>query len=49
MRHVLASLLLALAAVSPVFAQGVSAVELQIERLRAQLRDVVEREAQLAA
>jgi chromosome segregation ATPase len=47
MRHVLATLLLALATVSPVSAQDVTAVELRIERLRAQLRDVVDREAQL--
>ncbi|MDT5270298.1 MAG: hypothetical protein QOH49_2484 [Acidobacteriota bacterium] len=47
MRHVLASLLLALVAASPAWAQDVSAVELQIERLRSQLRDVVDREARL--
>src|ERR1044071_2005498 len=47
MRQVLVSLLLALAAVSTAWAQDVSAVESQIERLRAQLRDVVDREAQL--
>ena len=47
MRHLLASLLLALAAASASLAQDASAVELQIERLRAQLRDVVDREAQL--
>lgn len=46
-RHILVSLLFALAAASPAWAQDVSAVELQIERLRAQLRDVVDREAQL--
>lgn len=47
MRHILVSLLLALAAASPAWAQDVSAIELQIERLRAQLRDVVDRESQL--
>ena len=47
MRQVLVSLLLALAAVSGAWAQDVAAVESQIERLRAQLRDVVDREAQL--
>ena len=46
-RHILVSLLLVLAAVPTAWAQDVSAVELQIERLRAQLRDVVDREAQL--
>lgn len=47
MRHVLASLLLALAAIYPARAQDISAVELQTERLRTQLRDVIDREAQL--
>ena len=47
MKNVLASLLLALAAVFPVSAQDISTVEIQIEHLRAQLRDVVDREAQL--
>jgi chromosome segregation ATPase len=46
-RHILIGVLLALAAVSPAWAQDSSAVELQIERLRAQLRDAVDREAQL--
>jgi chromosome segregation ATPase len=46
-RHILIGVLLALATVSPAWAQDSSAVELQIERLRAQLRDVVDREAQL--
>src|SRR5215204_1252914 len=46
---VLTSLLFLLVAAiaCPARAQDVSAVELQIERLRAQLRDVVDREAQL--
>lgn len=47
MRHILISLLLAFAAAPGAWAQDVSAVELQIERLRAQLRDVMNREAQL--
>jgi hypothetical protein len=47
MRHIFMGVLLALVAASPAWAQDVSAVEIQIERLRAQLRDVVEREAQL--
>lgn len=47
MRHILVGLLFALAAVSSAWAQDASAVEVQIERLRAQLRDVVDREAQL--
>jgi len=38
---------LVLASAAPAWAQDVSAAELQIERLRAQLRDVVDREAQL--
>lgn len=46
-RHILVSLLFALAAACPAWAQDVSAVEIQIERLRTQLRDVVDREAQL--
>lgn len=46
-RHILVGMLVALAAVSPAWAQDSSTVELQIERLRAQLRDVVDREAQL--
>jgi hypothetical protein len=41
------SLLLILAAAPTAWAQDVYAVELQIERLRAQLRDVVDLEAQL--
>lgn len=45
--HIFIGALLALAAVSPSWGQDVSAVELQIERLRAQLRDVVDHEAQL--
>lgn len=46
-RHILIGVLLALASVSPAWAQDSSAVELQIERLRGQLRDAVDREAQL--
>lgn len=46
-RHIFIGLLLALAATVPAWAQDVSAVELQIERLRSQLRDVIDREAQL--
>ena len=46
-RHLFIGLLLALAAAVPAWAQDVSAVELQIERLRSQLRDVIDREAQL--
>lgn len=47
MRHIFIGLLLAFAAAVPAWAQDVTAVELQIERLRAQLRDVVDREALL--
>lgn len=47
MRHIFISLLLVLGGAFPAWAQDVSAVEIQIERLRAQLRDVVDREAQL--
>ena len=47
MRHIFMGVLLALVAASTAWAQDVSAVEIQIERLRAQLRDVVDREAQL--
>lgn len=47
MRYIFISLLLVLGGAFPAWAQDVSAVELQIERLRAQLRDVVDREAQL--
>ena len=46
-RHTLASLVFALAVAFPAWAQDVTAVEIQIERLRAHLRDVVDREAQL--
>lgn len=46
-RHILISLLLALVAASPIWAQDSSTVELQVERLRVQLRDLVDREAQL--
>ena len=47
MRHILISALLILGASVAAWAQDVSAVELQIERLRAQLREVVDREARL--
>lgn len=47
MRHIFISLLLVLGGAFPAWAQDVSAVEIQIERLRSQLRDVVDREAQL--
>lgn len=47
MRSIFISLLLILGAAAQAVAQDVSAVELQIERLRAQLRDVVDREAEL--
>jgi len=46
-RRIFVSLLLVLGAAVPARAQDVSAVELQIERLRSQLRDVVDREARL--
>lgn len=47
MRYIFISLLFVLAAAAPALAQDISAVELQIEKLRSQLRDVVDREAQL--
>jgi membrane protein involved in colicin uptake len=47
MRRLVFSVLLVFALAAHAWAQDVSAVELQIERLRAQLRDVVDREAQL--
>ena len=47
MPRIFVSACLILAAAAAAWAQDVSAVELQIERLRAQLRDVVDREAQL--
>ena len=47
MRRILISSLLVLVAVAPAWAQDVSAVEIQIERLRSQLRDVVDLEARL--
>lgn len=47
MRHLVFIALLVLASASNVWAQDVSDVELRIERLRSQLRDVVDREAQL--
>lgn len=46
-RHLFIGVLLALAAAAPAWAQDVSAVELQIERLRSQLREVIDREGQL--
>ena len=46
-RRIFISLLLMLGACIAAWAQDVSAVELQIERLRSQLRDVVDREAKL--
>jgi membrane protein involved in colicin uptake len=46
-RHISISVLLILGVAAQAPAQDISAVEIQIERLRAQLRDVVEREAQL--
>ena len=47
MRRFVFSVLLVLASAAHAWAQDVSAVELQIERLRSQLRDVVDRESQL--
>ena len=47
MSRIFVSVFLILATAATARAQDVSAVELQIERLRAQLRDVVDREAQL--
>lgn len=47
MRQIFIGVLLLLLAASAAWAQEISAVELQIERLRTQLRDVVDREAQL--
>jgi chromosome segregation ATPase len=46
-RHIYIGLLLALVANTPTWAQDVSTIELQIERLRVQLRDVVDREGRL--
>lgn len=46
-RYILVGLLFALATAPPAWSQDVSAVEVQIEHLRSQLRDVVDREAQL--
>jgi len=45
--NILIGVLLVVAAAIPAPAQDVSAAELRIEKLRAQLRDVVDREAQL--
>jgi hypothetical protein len=47
MRRFVISALLVLAATLPTWAQSASAVELQIEALRAQLREVAEKEAEL--
>lgn len=47
MRRIFISLLLVLGGAFQAWAQDVSALESQIERLRSQLRDVVDREAQL--
>ena len=47
MRHILTSLVFILTAALTAWAQDVSAVEIQIERLRSQLRDVVDLEARL--
>jgi chromosome segregation ATPase len=46
-RHIFISVLLVLGVAVPAWAQDISAVELQIERLRSQLRDVVDLEARL--
>lgn len=46
-RRLVFSVLLVLISTAHAWAQDASAVEIQIERLRAQLRDVVDREAQL--
>lgn len=46
-RRLVFSLLLVFISTAHAWAQDASAVEIQIERLRAQLRDVVDREAQL--
>jgi membrane protein involved in colicin uptake len=46
-RRIFISVLLVLGAAVPAWAQDISAVELQIERLRSQLRDVVDLEARL--
>lgn len=47
MRRIFISVLLIIGAAFTAWAQDVSAVEIQIERLRSQLRDVVDLEAQL--
>src|SRR5918997_1612489 len=47
MPRIFVSACLILAAAAAAWGQDVSSVELQIERLRAQLRDAVDREAQL--
>ncbi|HEX8282037.1 MAG TPA: hypothetical protein VF588_01575 [Pyrinomonadaceae bacterium] len=46
-RHFVFSVLLVFASAAHAWAQDAAAVELQIERLRSQLRDVVDRESQL--
>jgi hypothetical protein len=46
-RHIFISLLFILCATAHASAQDVSEVEIQVERLRAHLREVVDREAQL--
>lgn len=46
MRRIVISALLVLAAAIPAWAQSASALEQQIERLRAQLREVAEKEAE---
>lgn len=47
MRFIILGLMLTISAAAQAHAQDTSAVELKIERLRAQLRDVVDREARL--
>ena len=47
MRCLIFSAVLVLASISPAWAQDLSAVELQVERLRAQLREAADKEAQL--
>ena len=47
MRCLIFSALLALASISPAWAQDLSAVQQQVERLRAQLREAADKEARL--
>ena len=47
MRRLIFSALLVLASISPAWAQDLSAVEQQVERLRVQLREAADKEAQL--